>query len=100
MSIGSCFYEIKPFKFYVDLFIDSLYSVYFRNRNHSYFRVSEFSNDYEDDSSTYPLQPTINTQTNFNILEAQIQEGDTLQAIALRFNCSVSISVIQVEAMV
>lgn len=60
-----------------------------RNRNHTYFRVNDFSNDYED-SSTYPLQPTINTQSNFNILEAQIQEGDTLQAIALRFNCTVS----------
>lgn len=62
----------------------------FRNRNHTYFRVSDHSNDYED-TTTYPLQPTINTQTNFNILEAQIQEGDTLQAIALRFNCTVSL---------
>lgn len=67
-----------------------LFTFCFRNRNHTYFRVSDYSNDYED-SSTYPLQPTINTQTNFNILEAQIQEGDTLQAIALRFNCTVSL---------
>lgn len=62
----------------------------FRIRNHTLFRVSDYSDDHED-ASTYPLQPTINTQTNFNILEAQIQEGDTLQAIALRFNCSVSL---------
>ncbi|XP_037044874.1 lysM and putative peptidoglycan-binding domain-containing protein 3 [Bradysia coprophila] len=61
-----------------------------KHRNHTYFRVSDYSNDHED-SSEYPLQPTINTQTNnFNILEAQIQEGDTLQAIALRFNCTVA----------
>lgn len=61
-----------------------------KHRNHTYFRVSDYSND-NDDSSAYPLQPTINTQTNnFNILEAQIQEGDTLQAIALRFNCTVA----------
>jgi len=62
-----------------------------KNRNHTYYRVSDYANDYEDcDASTYPMQQTINTQTNFNILEAQIQEGDTLQAIALRFNCSVA----------
>jgi len=60
-----------------------------KNRNHTYLRVSDYSNDYED-SSTYPLQTTINTQSNFNILEAQIQDGDTLQAIALRFNCTVA----------
>lgn len=52
--------------------------------------MSDFTNEYED-ASTYPMQQTINTQSNFNILEAQIQEGDTLQAIALRFNCTVSL---------
>jgi len=60
-----------------------------KNRNHTYFRVGDFTNEYED-ASTYPMQQTINTQANFNILEAQIQEGDTLQAIALRFNCTVA----------
>lgn len=43
--------------------------------------------DTEDIDRSIPLQ----TQRirRENVLEAQIQEGDTLQAIALRYNCTV-----------
>lgn len=39
-----------------------------------------------------PMQPKIIVgRPKFrNTLEAQIQDGDTLQAIAIRYNCSVS----------
>lgn len=33
-----------------------------------------------------------------HFIEAQIQEGDTLQAIALRFHCSVSIVIVTVSS--
>lgn len=32
-----------------------------------------------------------------NVLEAQIQPGDTLQAIALRYNCTVSDSILIID---
>lgn len=43
----------------------------------------------EEDSAEIPLH-RMKTQDHF--IEAQIQEGDTLQAIALRFYCSVSMT--------
>lgn len=38
-----------------------------------------------------PMQAKVVGRPKFrNTLEAQIQEGDSLQAIAIRYNCSVS----------
>ncbi|XP_073953535.1 lysM and putative peptidoglycan-binding domain-containing protein 3 isoform X2 [Choristoneura fumiferana] len=45
------------------------------------------ANKEEEDSAEIPLHK-MKTQDHF--IEAQIQEGDTLQAIALRFYCSIS----------
>lgn len=45
--------------------------------------------DLSDDDNSY-LQMQQKNRPKRNVLEAQIQEGDTLQAIAIRYNCSVS----------
>lgn len=52
-----------------------------------YHRLGDVDDGHED----IPMQPKVVSRPKFrNTLEAQIQEGDTLQAIAVRYNCSVS----------
>ena len=58
------------------------------------FRVKTANNFIETDRVLIENDTEIQLQKlrlkNKNILEAQIQDGDTLQAIALRYDCSVS----------
>ena len=58
------------------------------------FRVKTATNFIDTDRVLIENDTEIQLQKlrlkNKNILEAQIQDGDTLQAIALRYDCSVS----------
>lgn len=48
--------------------------------------------DYSDDTDqNIPMNS--HSIRKENVLEAQIQSGDTLQAIALRFNCTVCLQI-------
>lgn len=64
-----------------------------RLRNAEYRELLE-QNDATDDSDHHRnIQLQNQRQRRIrqeNVLEAQIQSGDTLQAIALRYNCTVS----------
>lgn len=49
----------------------------------------KFSDESDDGDIDLPIRKIYKPQ---HFVEAQVQEGDTLQAIALRFNCTVSLS--------
>lgn len=58
-------------------------------RNAEYRELLE-QNDADDyDQRNIQLQNQQRKLRRENVLEAQIQPGDTLQAIALRYNCTV-----------
>lgn len=70
-------------------------------RNAEYRELLE-QNDTDDyDQRNIQLQNQRRRIRQENVLEAQIQPGDTLQAIALRYNCTVcpnvSLSSINIE---
>jgi hypothetical protein len=50
---------------------------------------SSFNNDGDGDSSDEEHMKMFNQET---FLEREVQPGDTLQTLALQFNCPVSIS--------
>lgn len=53
-------------------------------------RTNQYSDSDADDMLTaIPLRATTTPQRPRNVLEAQVQDGDTLQAIAIRYRCSV-----------
>lgn len=75
---------------YVCLFI-TIYSV----RNAEYRELLEQNDGIHDENDDQrniqmQIQQRQRRQRQENTLEAQIQPGDTLQAIALRYNCTVS----------
>lgn len=78
-------------------FNPNLYRPFFiirRVRNAEYSELVE-QNDVDDDLDhrSIQMQNQRNHRRRFeNVLEAQIQPGDTLQAISLRYNCTVSIN--------
>lgn len=47
----------------------------------------KYSDESDDEDIHLPIRKVYKPQ---HFVEAQVQEGDTLQAIALRFNCTVS----------
>lgn len=55
---------------------------------HDMLNNKKNDDDFRSEIQLYKIKP----QEHF--IEAQVREGDTLQAIALRFYCSVSISLI------
>lgn len=61
-----------------------------RIRNAEYRELLDHTNDDYYDGKYVPMQRQRRIRQE-NVLEAQIQPGDTLQAIALRYNCTVSI---------
>lgn len=67
-----------------------------RIRNAEYRQLLEQTNDDENNADAYEhrqIQMQNQRQRAIrreNVLEAQIQPGDTLQAIALRYNCTVN----------
>lgn len=67
----------------------------FRIKNQtSDIEYRDLSNGYNDDDDRGGILMQQNHRPRReHVLEAQIQEGDTLQAIALRFNCTVSMCV-------
>ena len=58
----------------------------FGNDAHKYIAYGKYSDDSEDEIDI----PLRSVQKPEQFIEAQVQEGDTLQAIALKFNCPVS----------
>lgn len=60
--------------------------------NRMYMDYRKFTDDFDDPDANgdIPLRPVVGRPKYRNTLEAQIQEGDTLQAIAIRYNCSVA----------
>lgn len=67
----------------------------FRIRNNEYRELLEQNNDgsgseYEQRNILLQRQRRMRHE---NVLEAQIQPGDTLQALALRYNCTVSVKI-------
>lgn len=63
-----------------------------RVRNAEYRELLEQNDAIDDhDQRAIQLQRQRQRIRQENTLEAQIQPGDTLQAIALRYNCTVSV---------
>lgn len=62
----------------------------FRVRNAEYRELLEQNDADDNDQRNIQLQNQRHRIRQENVLEAQIQPGDTLQAIALRYNCTVS----------
>lgn len=55
-------------------------------------RQKKYTQHFNDDTDFMPMQ-RVSSQNNSkfeNTIEAQVQDGDTLQALALRFHCSVA----------
>lgn len=54
-------------------------------------RQKKYTQHFDDDTDYVPMQRVSQVPTKFeNTIEAQVQVGDTLQALALRFHCSVA----------
>ncbi|XP_055836707.1 lysM and putative peptidoglycan-binding domain-containing protein 4 [Episyrphus balteatus] len=54
-------------------------------------RQKKYTQHFDDATDFLPMQRVPQTQSKFeNTIEAQVQDGDTLQALALRFHCSVA----------
>lgn len=59
-------------------------------RNAEYRELLDQNDADDHDHRNIQLQNQRRKVRQENVLEAQIQPGDTLQAIALRYNCTVS----------
>lgn len=54
-------------------------------------RQKKYVQHFDDEVDIIPMQKTSQNNSKFeNTIEAQVQDGDTLQALALRFHCSVA----------
>lgn len=74
-------------QFLILLFFMFFFFYRIKNQN-SDIEYKEISNSFSDDTNRgFPMQN--HRPRREHVLEAQIQDGDTLQAIALRFNCTV-----------
>lgn len=62
---------------------------------HSGDEFTSTMNGSKDDSDSHGEIQLYRIKPQDHFIEAQVQEGDTLQAIALRFHCSVSYACLQ-----
>lgn len=71
--------------------LNIVFFFWIRVRNAEYRELLEQNDAIDDyDQKTIQMQRQRRIRQE-NTLEAQIQSGDTLQAIALRYNCTVSV---------
>lgn len=76
----SCHLGVRGvFENIADLMIVLLFPIHFRRYNY---------NVLDEDNYNMPMQRLAQNRFD-NAIEAEVQNGDTLQAIALRFRCSV-----------
>lgn len=67
-----------------------MYNVVYRVRNAEYRELLDNNDAIDTDDQRQIQMQRQRRIRQENTLEAQIQPGDTLQAIALRYNCTVS----------